>query len=45
VCGDPDAEIAFKKSAVCCLSFEAGVQTGTGRLDWLAPPKLLTGAV
>ena len=35
-----ELNLAFKKSAVCCIRFEAEPGPGTGRLEWLIPPKV-----
>ena len=34
-------DIAFKKSGVCCISFDGTPAAGAGRLDWLLQPKQL----
>jgi phosphohistidine phosphatase len=35
-------DIAFKKAAVCCISFDAAPDMGTGRLEWLLQPAQLS---
>ena len=39
--GQPGADIVFKKSAVCCISFEGAPAEGAGRLEWLLQPAQL----
>jgi phosphohistidine phosphatase len=34
-------DIVFKKSGVCCISFEGAPTAGAGRLEWLLQPKQL----
>ncbi len=34
-------DIVFKKSGVCCISFDSTPATGAGRLEWLLQPKQL----
>jgi phosphohistidine phosphatase len=36
-------DIAFKKSGVCCISFDGAPALGAGRLEWLLQPKQLRG--
>ena len=36
-------DIAFKKSGVCCVSFDGIPAAGAGRLEWLLQPKQLRG--
>ena len=36
-------DIAFKKSGVCCVSFDGMPAAGAGRLEWLLQPKQLRG--
>lgn len=36
-------DIVFKKSGVCCISFDAAPKAGAGRLEWLLQPKQLRG--
>ena len=38
--GGPSLRIDFKKSAACCISFDAKAQAGAGQLDWLMPPAM-----
>jgi phosphohistidine phosphatase SixA len=34
-------DIVFKKSGVCCISFDGTPRAGAGRLEWLLQPKQL----
>ena len=34
-------DIVFKKSGVCCISFDGPTKASAGRLDWLMQPKHL----
>ena len=36
-------DIVFKKSGVCCISFDGIPAAGEGRLEWLMQPKQLRG--
>jgi phosphohistidine phosphatase len=38
LCGRGKATVVFKKGAACCISFEAALAPGAGRLDWLLQP-------
>lgn len=42
--GKPSVKIAFKKAAVCALSFDGRARTGRGRLEWLMQPRHLRAA-
>jgi phosphohistidine phosphatase len=35
-------DIVFKKSGICCISFDAPPAAGGGRLEWLLQPKQLS---
>jgi phosphohistidine phosphatase len=39
--GRGGVELAFRKCAVCCLSFDAAPAQGDGRLEWLLQPRQL----
>lgn len=36
-----DVDVAFKKVAVCCISFESTALPGEGWLEWMLPPRML----
>ena len=35
------ALLPLKKAGACCISFDAAVRAGDGKLHWVAPPRLL----